>query len=80
MATANTGPEGRQRVAHGVSRGTVGATRGYLSPGGAAELPALSLSPLPGLWRSTRHGDPRLTPWATFCRRSAALEVAAPEV
>ena len=47
--TAITGPEGRQGVAHGVSRGTEEPPLGYLSPGGAAEAPPRDLSPLPGL-------------------------------
>jgi hypothetical protein len=76
--TACAGPEGRQRVAHGVSRGIEGQTPGSLSPGGAAEAPARSLSPLPGLGMLTPHPVPRLTPWATLCRRSAALAVLQP--
>ncbi len=42
------GPEGRQRVAHGVSRG-IEEPSDYFSPGGAAEAPTPDLSPLPGL-------------------------------
>jgi len=45
--SACAGPEGRQRVAHGVSRG-IEEPSDYLSPGGAAEAPTPDLSPLPG--------------------------------
>ena len=46
--SACAGPEGRQRVAHGVCRG-IEEPSDYLSPGGAAEAPTPGLSPLPGL-------------------------------
>ena len=77
--TASAGPEGRQRVAHGVSRG-MEEPSDCLSPGGAAEAPAPDLSPLPGQRRWMPHPVPRLTPWATFCRRSAAPGLLAPQV
>ena len=50
-----------------------GPNPGPLSPEGAAEAPARSLSPLPGLGMLTPNTIPRLAPWATLCRRSAAL-------
>jgi len=60
-------------VAHGASRGVEGHPTASFSPGGATERSAPGLSPLPGLGRLAAHGVPRLAPWATFCRRSAAL-------
>ena len=48
-----------------------GPNPGSLSPGGAAEAPARSLSPLPGMGMLTPNSVPRLTPWATCFRPSA---------
>jgi len=79
----SAGTECRQKVAHGVSRGhRVGD---FVSPGGAKEsvysflafgcciaIARRFLSPLPGLgyfWAF----DPRLAPWATHWRCSAAI-------
>ena len=75
-AAHSAGAERRQRVAHGVSRGFRVAKR--QSPGGATEgsvrgwASSHFLPPLPGLGFSG-NAIPRLTPWATICRCSAAL-------
>jgi len=80
--TRQGGPEGRQTVAHGVSRGFEGQASDTSSPGGAAEgvprrPPAIGaeiLPPLPGLGMGQGADlPPRLAPWAIFCRRSAAF-------
>jgi len=54
------GPEGRQSVAHGASRGVEGHPTASFSPGGATERSAPGLSPLPGLGRLVAHGVPQL--------------------
>ena len=69
------GAERRQNVAHGVSHGFPGAP--HASPGGATEnlAPGALLPrcrPCRG-YRFVRTSSPRLAPWATVCRRSAAL-------
>ena len=75
-AAHSSGAERRQRVAHGVSRGFPRAKR--QSPGGATEGSVRGgaslhfLPPLPGLG-SVADAIPRLTPWATIWRCSAAL-------
>src|SRR4051794_32562825 len=79
-APGSAAPEGRQNVAHGVSRGNRGATLSRIpprpSPGGATERPSIN-SVAPAGLRNGGKGDhaatfPRLTPWATFCRPSGA--------
>ena len=57
----------RQKVAHGVSRGK---TARRISPGRGGRFLPSQLSPLRGLHENPT--DPRLTPWATICRCSAA--------
>src|SRR5689334_9266242 len=83
-AGATSAPEGRQNVAHGVSRGDRDDEHPFPSfvpaPAGATECTARTarqiLSPLPGLGLAP-FAYPRLTSWATFCRRSAAEDFAA---
>src|SRR5436305_9850217 len=74
-------PEGRQNVAHGVGRRDSGRPpfwfRPIPSPGGATEGRAFDSVAPPGLGNAGRESRPTLrhpwlTPWATFCRPSAA--------
>lgn len=59
--------QGRQSVAHGVSRGFAVAANGQPRQGRQI-IGHPILSPLPGLDRFFLMVVPRLTPWATFCR------------
>ena len=68
------GAEHRKKVAHGVSRGLGGTER--RAPEGRKKAcrelkPKESAAPAGAFQR--RHNNPRLTPWATLCRRSAAF-------
>jgi hypothetical protein len=66
----SSAPEARQRIAHGDSRGLSGKISE--APTGAKESSGIFfLSSLPGLVGFATL-IPRLSPWATFFRRSAA--------
>ena len=59
-------PEGRKKIAQGVSPGNTGRRR-FPAPAGAKANSRWILSPLRGSFRFT-NANPRLTPWATLCR------------
>ena len=70
-------PEVRQKVAHGETVGN--RIERESAPDGAKgyfKRRKFLLSPLPGL-SNLRPINPRLSPWATFCRCSAAFNMAA---
>jgi len=70
FANPSSAPEARQRIAHGDSCGLSGKTPE--APAGAKESSSIFfLSPLPGLVDFAAL-IPRLSPWATFFRHSAA--------
>ncbi len=81
-----TGPEGRQNLAHGVSRGAEAYPSDPIAPVGAAETRPGSTGKRRGVDLLCRPSGartlligfvlPRLSPWAKFCRRSAAPMVA----
>jgi hypothetical protein len=69
LAMDKAGAERRQKVAHGVSRGT---EIREIPVGMKAANQNRFLSPLTGLGPFSTYFYPRLTPWAAICRHSAA--------
>src|SRR5262249_11827687 len=64
-------PEGRQRIAHGVSRGR--RRKKGVSPGGATETRTWRRFCRPsGAWSARNGLSPGVTPRAIFCRPSGA--------
>ena len=61
-------PQGRQKIAHGFSRGLAVAER-HKPRQGRQNRSTRFLPPLPGLVPHPPH-DPRLKPWAILCRLS----------
>src|SRR5947199_7299364 len=79
--SAKAAAKRRQNAAHGVSRGLEAGRK--RAPQGRKILQQISAGPKYGLrafcrpagaWSSTSL-DPRLTPWAAFCRRFAAAYI-----
>ena len=63
--------ERRKKVAHGASRKIQGTSFNNKPRRGERADDVRSVAP-PGLHSIALIANPRLTPWATFCRRSAA--------